>query len=105
MKYLQSRNISVFDKLKEMLNTDDRETSFKLFHININSFCNDKNMNNFVTTLHQIGDLDCIVLSETWQMTNSDIYRGYFLNYDIVYNYGDINRNDEVIVCVKKSLN
>lgn len=47
-------------------------------------------------------DFDILVLSECWRIHNLDLFNKE--GYDILYNFGDINQNDGVILYINASL-
>jgi len=72
--------------------------NFSIFHTNIRSVS--RNFAELEVLLQRFGDLfDVIVLTETWQIPYTDLYK--LKNYTIFYNNGDINQNDGVLIYVK----
>ena len=54
--------------------------------------------------LHQINtSLDCIILSETWRIYDTNLF--YLEGYETIYNKGELNQNDGVIVFLKNDYN
>ena len=77
-------------------------STFRVFHTNIRSI--NKNFDEFRVVLSEVEDkFDIIVLSETWQIPDLSLYK--LDNYNVLYNSGDINQNDGVVVYIKKQLN
>lgn len=65
-------------------------SDFKLIHQNIRSV--EKNLDEFNVFLHSLScEFDCIVLTETRQLRNTNLYN--MGEYVIVYNEGNINQN------------
>lgn len=74
---------------------------FKVFHLNIRSV--NKNLDELKIVLRQIDrSYDVIVLTETWQLMNPEIFS--MPQYDLIYNSGEINQNDGVIVYIKSCI-
>ncbi|VEN58210.1 unnamed protein product [Callosobruchus maculatus] len=74
---------------------------FNIFHNNIRSIS--KNLDELLILLHELqANFHCIVLTETFQLYNTDIYN--IPGYDLIYNGGGINKNDGVIIYVKSDL-
>nr|CAH7738545.1 unnamed protein product [Callosobruchus chinensis] len=74
---------------------------FSIFHSNIRSIS--KNLDELLILLHDLeANFHCIVLTETFQIYNTEIYN--IPGYDLIYNRGGINKNDGVIIYVKSDL-
>lgn len=72
---------------------------FNLLHTNIRSIS--KNFNELEVLVSQIkNNLDVIVLSETWNIVNIENF--VLRDYDVHYNKSTFNKNDGVILLVKK---
>lgn len=77
-------------------------SNLKLIHNNIRSI--NKNLDEFKIFLSDINyDIDLIILTETWKIEDTSLYN--LIGYNLVYNKGDINQNDGVVVFVKDGLN
>lgn len=75
-------------------------TNFALFHNNIRSVS--KHFDELGIIVDQLEvELDCIVLTETFKIENKDIYQ--LSGYTNIYNEGDINKNDGVLVFIKST--
>lgn len=75
---------------------------FKLFHNNIRSLA--KNIDELNVVLTGFDDpFDCIVLTETFNLHSTDIYN--IPGYDLIYNQGDLNKNDGVLIYIKSEFN
>lgn len=87
---------------KNILRDNDSKNNFSVFHNNIRSIT--KNNDEFQITLSEFGHMfDCIVLSETFRVDNVDIFN--IPGYNIIYNEGEINKNDGVIIYIKTNIN
>lgn len=74
---------------------------FSIFHNNIRSIS--KNFDELQVYLSNfLYCFDCIVLSETWKIENINNFK--LNDYEIYYNNGNINKNDGILVYIKKSL-
>lgn len=98
--FIQTNIINDASKCNEIF--IDNHKKFTLLHNNIRSIS--KNFDNFQTMVHQINTtLDCIILSETWRIYDTNLF--YFEGYETIYNKGDLNQNDGVIVFLKNDYN
>lgn len=78
------------------------EISFNLFHTNIRSI--GKNYDELKVYLEQFETkFQCIILSETYKVTDLSFFK--MQDYDIIYNNGNINKNDGIILYLNKTLN
>lgn len=78
------------------------ETSFTLMNNNIRSIA--KNFDELNLLLHSFNYcLDCLILTETFKLYNTDIFN--IPGYDLLYNQGDFNKNDGVIIYIRSDLN
>lgn len=74
---------------------------FTIVHKNIRSI--NKNLDEFKILLHQINhEFDCIVFSETWRIEDADLYR--LPGFHLLYNNGQINQNDGLVVYIAETL-
>lgn len=75
---------------------------FTFFHNNIRSIS--KNFDDLQVVLSQFEFyFDIIALTETWNIYNHDNFK---LNgYNTIYNFGEFNQNDGILVFIKDSLN
>lgn len=107
--YLQNFDVKTIDTHIALTGQDcksffirDDCFDFKILHKNIRSL--NKNFDKLLVLIKEINeDFHCIVLTETWQLHNLDIYN--IPGYQIVYNNGTINQNDGVVIFIKESLN
>lgn len=85
-----------------LLNNNSSDVnSFYLMHTNIRSLAkNYESLELFVNAYKNLYDV--IILSETFNITNKENF--CLDNYEIYYNSGKINKNDGVIIYVKKLL-
>lgn len=75
---------------------------FKVFHQNIRSLA--KNVDEFNIRLSQFDkQFECMVLTETWKIYDTSWFN--IDGYDLIYNGGDINKNDGTVVYIKNSIN
>lgn len=75
------------------------EGSVKIFQLNICSAV--KNLDSLLLLLSQLKvTFDIIVLTETFQILNTDILS--ISGYDLLYNHGNINKNDGVLVYISQ---
>lgn len=76
-------------------------TNLRIFHTNIRSI--DKNLDELLVLLEQFSDdFDVIILSETLNVEDLDLYK--INSYDIFYSHGNLNRNDGVVVYIKANM-
>ena len=76
----------------------DNNINFKIFHNNIRSISkNFDEMNIFLEGLNE--QFDVLVFTECWKVLNTNLFNKY--GYDLLYNNGDLNQNDGVIVYIK----
>lgn len=98
--FIQFRNSEIFPDCldKHFIPLND---SFKLFHTNIRSIS--KNFDELKVYLDQFETkFHCIILTETYNAID-ELYFSIH-GYDLIYNHGNINKNDGVILFVKKSI-
>lgn len=75
--------------------------TFNIYHNNIRSI--GRNFDELKIVLEQINiSFDCIVLTETWNVTDCSLFS--LENYELIYNEGNVNQNDGVIVYVRNGL-
>lgn len=98
------KNNSVEDIHKCNLEIEKSAGNFfglNFFHTNIRSIS--KNFDEFEVLLSLLKiNFDFLILSETWQVTNPDLFS--IDGYKIYYNNGNINQNDGVIIYVKENI-
>lgn len=88
-------------ELSEVLTVNKININFTILHQNIRSIS--KNLNELKIFLSQCNkNIDCVVLSETWKVDNIDIYK--MQGYDIIYNNGNFNKSDGLIVYIKSNI-
>lgn len=81
---------------------EPNKSLFKVYHQNIRSLA--KNIDEFNAFLSQFKeDFDCLVLSETWKIHDTHFFEIH--GYDLIYNYGNINKSDGIVVYIKKNIN
>lgn len=79
--------------------TEKTVNKFSIFHNNIRSL--QKNFENFQVLMQQISNsFDCIVLTETFILYDTELYN--FNGYDLIYSDGQFNRNDGIVIYIKK---
>lgn len=88
-------------ELSEILAVNKENVNFTTLHQNIRSI--NRNIDEFKTFLYQINtNIDCIVLTETWKIDNIDIFK--LQGYEIIYNAGNFNKSDGVVVYIKNNI-
>lgn len=76
--------------------------NFNIFHINIRSIS--KNIDELSVFLSQFyTEFEMIILTETFQIHDKNIFN--IKGYNMLYNEGNLNKNDGVVVFIKASLN
>lgn len=101
-----SNKIKQYNTFKTHLVRDKKEykdnsfvgKNIKIFHNNVRSI--GKNFDEvklFINYLEESFDL--IVLTETWKISNPNLFN--IPNYNLIYNEGDINKNDGIIIFIK----
>lgn len=92
---------TVIEKIGEFDTITKGKQLFGVFHTNIRSLS--KNFDSLKIFLARITvSFDVIVLTETYQLLDIDVFN--MDGYDIIYNNGNINKNDGVIVLIKNNL-
>lgn len=72
---------------------------FSIFHLNIRSI--NKNFDESLLLLDQLKiDFDIIIFGETWRISDINFFN--IDDYQVIYNEGDINQNDGVVVYVRR---
>lgn len=75
---------------------------FNIFHNNIRSLT--KNFDELNIIRNEFGNnLDCIILTETFKIYDINLF--HIPGYTTIYNNGDINKNDGVIIYIKNTIN
>lgn len=97
---IKTEHVANFIESNYVFSINNNTTNFKLFHTNIRSVR--KNFEELQTNLSQHIDFECIILTETFILDNPDLY--YLEGYDLTYNCANLNRNDGIIMYVKKSI-
>lgn len=83
------------------LNENITNSSFKILHLNICSIS--KNFDGLVCFLKQVSyEIDIIVLTETHKIYDLQIF--HLPQYQIIYNEGNYNKCDGVVVLIKESI-
>ncbi|KAJ8967706.1 hypothetical protein NQ317_004206 [Molorchus minor] len=73
----------------------DKGSNLRIYHNNIRSIS--KNFEEFEVFLHQLDvKLDIIVFTETWRVNDTSLFN--LEGYNVIYNEGQLNQNDGVIV-------
>ena len=81
---------------------DKSQATFTLMHNNIRSIA--KNFEELSFLIYSFNYcFDCLILTETFKLYNTDIFN--IPGYDLLYNQGDFNKNDGVIIYIKSDLN
>lgn len=81
---------------------DSSGSLIQLMHLNIRSI--NKNFDNFMVLLESLKQkLDLIILTETWNISNLDLYS--IPGYNSFYSHGKYNQNDGVVVFVRDGIN
>lgn len=94
--------VSDEDDYLKLIQKNVNDTTFSIFHNNIRSI--NKNMNELLIMLDKLQyNFDCIILTETWQIP--DIHFFKIQGFNIIYNEGDINQNDGVVMYIKDNYN
>lgn len=77
------------------------KTNLGIFHVNIRSIA--KNLDELNVFLHQFErKFDIIVLTETFKLPDITLFA--LPGYSMLYNWGEINRNDGVIVYMRENV-
>lgn len=81
---------------------ESENSTFQIFHMNIRSIS--KNIDELCIFLNQLSvEFDIIILTETFQLSDPNIFR--IAGYRVLYNEGDLNKNDGIIMFVKENIN
>lgn len=90
---------SEYEKIKIV---DSNSKKFSMFHVNIRSIT--KNMNEMSILLDKFRyNFDCIILTETFQINDPSFY--HIEGFEIIYNAGNINKNDGVVMYIRNTHN
>lgn len=85
----------------EILKINNNFLNFKILSSNIRSLA--KHFEELEIFLSHFNEpFDCIVLTETWNIENINLYK--IEGYDILYNKGHYNQNDGIVLYIKKGL-
>lgn len=85
----------------EILKINNNFLNFKVLNNNIRSLA--KNIEDFEIFLSHFEErFDCIVLTETWKIGNINLHK--IEGYDIIYNNGQYNQNDGIVIYIKNDL-
>lgn len=77
------------------------QNNFKIFHMNIRSI--HENLNELLVFLKQFAnDFDVLVLTETFKICDVSLYS--LPGYSAIYNEGNINKNDGVVVYIRDDI-
>lgn len=94
---ISTHEVSDYQEYEQLTSMNSR--GLKVFHTNIRSI--DRNVDELNIFLAGIKhDFDVIILTETFRLHSTGIYGKS--GYDLFYNEGDINKNDGVLVYIKK---
>lgn len=89
------------NEVNTVLTINNNFENLKILHNNIRSIA--KNLDEFRIYLQQFAfDFDCIIFTETWRIHDTNIFN--IPGYNLVYNEGDYNQNDGVIVYIKSDI-
>lgn len=100
---IETKTFENVDKYETFLTVEkfSQNKKFSFIHKNIRSIS--KNFDQFNILLSQFTtNFDCIVLSETWKVADLSFFQ--LPGYDCLYNKGDLNQNDGVIVYLKNNI-
>lgn len=98
---IQTRRARNIADCNEILSGTIPTTTFSIYHTNIRSL--KKNIHPLRRSLSKIyNKFSIIVVTETFQIKNVDELE--ILNYEIMYNCGDVNKNDGTLIYVKKDI-
>lgn len=90
------RNVGEFNARFKLLSQN-----FKIFHLNIRSIS--ENLDQLILHLKQYTtQFDILVLTETFKIYDLNIFS--LPGYNMVYNNGDVNKNDGVVVYVRENI-
>lgn len=99
---LTSYTSSRIQEVAELQTYFKNNSIFSLFHNNIRSL--QRNFEDLQILLCNINiEFDVIALTESWVL--NEIEHINLINYDTVYNYGNINKNDGVVAFINSHLN
>lgn len=95
---IESININDDSDFYKILQKQDSNKNFSVFHGNIRSIS--KNFNAMLVLLHKLKyDFDVIVFTETWEIIDQSFFE--IDGFKMLYNGGNINKNDGVVVYIK----
>lgn len=98
----QTYSLQDYKELNCILNVNKNHSNFTAIHNNIRSI--NKNFDEFKLFLTNIkATIDCIVLTETWNIPNIELFN--IEGYNLIYNESRTNQNDGVIVYIKSHYN
>nr|CAI5828906.1 unnamed protein product [Callosobruchus analis] len=102
-EYEQVQTLEVFDVEghNRFWNGEEQSSYIKIYHQNICSL--KKNLDEFKILLNQLNcEYDCIIFTETFRIPDTSLFQ--LSGYNMVYNDGDHNKNDGVVVYIKNEL-
>lgn len=101
IKTLDTYTVYSIAEYEDIISKDSSKNSFRVFSHNVRSIA--RNMDELEVVLEQFEEkFDVVVLTETFNVHNTDIFK--LSGYNLIYNEGNINKNDGVIVYVRDSL-
>lgn len=100
-QYYQFKNLH-FSNVNDCRAKLNERQGLRFLHNNIRSV--GKNFDDFQILLERLNcNFDLIAFSETWKLANHKNFE--LTGYTTLYNFGDFNQNDGVVVFIKNSLN
>ncbi|KAJ8979456.1 hypothetical protein NQ317_006770 [Molorchus minor] len=101
VKTIRTEELETTDELNKIISVNANYENLKVLHLNIRSI--QKNFEELEILLYEIShEIDIILLTETWKIENPELYK---LNgYNIIYNDGNYNQNDGVVLLIKEGL-
>lgn len=90
---------SSIKECKSHLNINAYNNKFSLIHFNISSIA--KHFDELLVFLNEFKDyFDCIVLTETWEIKNKNLFN--IPGYESIYSGKPVNQNDGIVVYIHK---
>lgn len=98
---INTNEITDIAEFNNIFNITNSERSFSIYHNNIRSI--QKNFQQFEVYISQFNNFfSCIILTETWNITDKNLYS--IDGYEIIHNNNRLNQNDGILVYIKREL-
>lgn len=98
---LNTVEISDIKQFNNIFDIKNAQGTFSVYHNNIRSI--QKNFEQFEVYISEYHNFfSCIILTETWNITNINLFK--IDGYEIIQSDNKLNKNDGILVYIKKEL-